>query len=71
MTAKSFIAAEGRCSTQQFRHCLQGAGELLLTLNVLHAFKEIGLALLPRFNYPLSTLWAHAGFTGMNRNYKK
>jgi len=53
MTANSFIAVEGRCSTQEFRRCLKGAGELLLVLHTLHFFKVMDVALLPRFNYLL------------------
>ena len=58
MTANSFIAVEGRLSTHEIRHSLQGAGELLLAPNILPVFKIPGFALLPRLNYPLSTLWA-------------
>ena len=59
MTANSFIAVGGRPSAHEFRHAFQGTGELLLALNTLSVIKVMGLALLPRFNYPLSILWAH------------
>lgn len=72
MTANSFIAVvEGRPGTNQFAIAFKGAGELLLALTFLPVFKARGLALLPRFNYPLSTQWLMPTLTGMNRNYKK
>lgn len=59
MTANSFIAVEAGHSTHHFATSYRDAGELLLGLKILPAFKARGLALLPRFNYPLSILWAH------------
>ncbi len=53
MTANSFIAVDGRVQYTKFRHCLKGAGELLLALNSLHFVKVMDIALLPRFNHLL------------------
>jgi len=70
MTANSFIAAEERCSTQEFRLCLR-VRRILAVLDILHFFKVMGFALLPGFKYLRNTLLAHTDSCGMNSSYKK
>ena len=72
MTAKSFIAAEGRTSAHQFRHCFSGCWEILAGSKILSVIEVLDFALLPKFPYLLSTLSGLIpSLTGMNRNYKK
>ncbi len=72
MTAKSFIAVEGRISVHQFRHCLSGCWGIFAGCKILPVVKVVGLALLPRFPYLPSALGGLIStLVGMNRNYKK
>jgi len=70
MTANSFIAVEELCSTQEFRFCLRVRRNLAVS-DILHFFKVMGFALLPRFKYLRKTLLAYTDSCGMNRSYKK
>jgi len=70
MTANSFIAVEERCSTEEFRLCLR-VREIRSISDILHFFKVMGFALLPRFKYLRKTLLAYTDSCGMNRSYKK